>query len=41
LAIAIGPELRNASFEGFQIVRREQVFHAAILSEHARNLSEK
>jgi hypothetical protein len=37
LAITIGPELRDASFQVFQVVRRKQVFHAEILREHAGN----
>jgi hypothetical protein len=37
LAIALGPEQRNASSQCFQIIRIKQVFHATILSEPTEN----
>ena len=40
LAVAIGLELRDASLERFQVCRREQIFHAAILAER-RDVQER
>ncbi len=40
LALAIGAELGDASSQGLQIARLEEVFHAAILAEHKEVVGE-